>query len=64
MYTFGSTMSAETEVYVFPCCYRAVSVAHDPIGVLPAVIRTHDNYSEAAGVGRIRVADWKVKLRD
>ena len=63
-YTFGSSMSAETSVCVFKGCRCAVSVAHDPIGVLPATVRLHESYSDATGVGRIRAMDWAAKLRD
>ncbi len=53
MYTFGSTMSAETEVYTFTGCGCAVSDRHDPVGTYPSVTTYHATYGEASGTGRL-----------
>ena len=62
MYTFGSTMSAETEVCIFKGCKCAVSLAHHPAGC-ETVARYHTSFNSASGVGRLRAADWAAKLR-
>lgn len=48
-YTFGSSMSAETEVVVFDRCRCAVAIRHDPIGQYPASATIHDSYGDATG---------------
>ncbi len=62
MYTFGSTMSAETEVCTFKGCRCAVLLAHHPAGC-ETVARYHTVFNSASGVGRLRAEDWKTKLR-
>ena len=62
-YTFGSTMSAETDVHVFHGCKCAVSESHDPVGTYPSVARYHESYSNASGVGRLRAMDAAAKYR-
>lgn len=63
VYTFGSSMSAETDVCVFHGCKCAVSIARDPIGILPAVVRYHDTFAEASGVGKLRAESAAAKYR-
>jgi Zn-dependent M28 family amino/carboxypeptidase len=62
-YTFGSTMSAETDVCVFHGCRCAVAVRHDPIGILPGVATWHPTYNDATGVGRLHSAMASAKYR-
>ena len=57
LYTFGSSMSAETEVYTFHGCPCAVSVKHDPVGILRASVMYHRTYAGAAGRGRLHAMD-------
>lgn len=52
-YTFGSTMSAETDVYTFHGCRCAVSVQHDPVGTYAPSVYIHDSYRDAAGTGTL-----------
>ena len=61
LYTFGSSMSCETDVCTFRGCACAVSISHDPVGVLDSVIKYHSSYRSAAGTGRLRSEDWKAK---
>ena len=49
-YTFGSSLSAETDVVVFAGCDCAVAIRHDPIGTYPSVASYHPSYEQAAGV--------------
>jgi hypothetical protein len=62
-YTFGSTLSAETDVCVFKGCRCAVAVSHDPVGILRSVATYHASYDSASGVGRLRAMDAAAKYR-
>lgn len=62
-YTFGSTMSAETEVHVFRSCRCAVAVAHDPVGTYDARVTYHTSFNSASGTGRLRSAMAAAKYR-
>lgn len=62
-YTFGSSMSAETDVCVFRGCRCAVAIQHDPIGVLPSVAKLCDSYDDAHGVGRLHAMMAAAKYR-
>ena len=62
IYTFGSTMSGETEVCTFSGCGCAVSVKHDPCG-FGASVMYHDNYNAASGRGRLHAMDCAAKYR-
>ena len=64
VYTFGSTMSAETEVCTFAGCGCAVSIVHDPVGTYDSQARYHRTYAEAAGKGKLNAALWAAKFRD
>lgn len=63
VYTFGSTMTAETEVCTFFGCPCTVSISHDPVGTYPSVARYHTSYGSATGVGRLRAMEAAVKYR-
>ncbi len=62
-YTFGSTMTAETEVCVFKGCQCAVSVSHDPCGTYPSVAKYNDSFANASGRGRLNAMMWADKFR-
>ncbi len=64
MYTYGSTMSAETDVYTFTGCGCAVSIRHDAGGFYPSVATYHETYDEARGAGRFHAALAADKYRD
>jgi len=61
IYTFGSSMSGETEVCTFRGCRCAVSIKHDPIGTYPPSVRYHATYAAAAGRGRLHAAEMAVR---
>jgi len=63
LYTFGSTMSAETEVCVFHGCRCAVAIKHDPVGTYASEATWHPSYDDASGVGRLRAAMAAAKYR-
>ena len=63
IYTFGSSMTAETEVTVFRGCRCAVAVRHDPIGVLRSTATLCASYSEASGVGRLHAMEAAARYR-
>jgi len=62
-YTFGSTMSAETDVSVFRGCQCAVAVRHDPIGILRSAASYHKSFNSASGVGKLHAAMAAAKYR-
>ena len=62
-YTFGSTMSAETDVCVFRGCGCAVAIRHDPVGTLKSVATWHTSYNNASGVGRLHAMEAAAKYR-
>jgi hypothetical protein len=62
-YDFGSSMSAETEVFVFKGCRCAIAVRHDPVGTLRSVATYHTNYDSASGVGRLHALEAIAKYR-
>lgn len=62
-YTFGSTLSAETDVVTFRGCKCAVAIAHDPVGTYPSRVTYHTSYESAAGLGRLRAMDAAAKYR-
>jgi len=62
-YTFGSTMSAETDVHVFCGCGCAVAERHDPIGILQSAVSYHTSYSNASGVGKLHAMLAAAKYR-
>jgi hypothetical protein len=62
-YTYGSTMSAETDVVTFVGCGCAVSISHDPVGTYPSLARYHKTFAGAAGLGRLRAMDAAAKYR-
>lgn len=64
IYTFGSTMTAETEVCTFRGCQCAVSISHDPVGTYPSIAKWNSSYSNAAGHGKLNAMMWAAKLRD
>lgn len=49
IYTYGSTMTGETEVSTFIGCKCAVSVIHDPVGTCDSAARYHTTFGEASG---------------
>ena len=61
IYTFGSTMSADTDVCTFRGCDCAVSIKHDPLGFYPPAIAYHTSYDHAAGRGRLHAMQAAVK---
>jgi len=63
IYTHGSTMSAETDVYTFVGCQCAVAVRHDSGGFYPSVATYHKTYGEASGTGRLHAALTADKYR-
>lgn len=63
MYTFGSSMSAETEVIVFKACKCAVAICHDPVGTYDSRVIYFTSYDNAHGVGKLRAMDAKAKYR-
>lgn len=62
-YTFGSTMSAETDVCVFRGCKCAVAIRHDPVGTLEAVATWHTTYNDATGVAKLHAMLAAAKYR-
>jgi hypothetical protein len=62
-YTFGSSMSAETNVCVFKGCRCAVAIQHDPVGTYPSVATLCDSYDSASGVGRLHAMQAAAKYR-
>ena len=63
IYTYGSTLSAETEVCTFRGCKCAVSVRHDPVGTYPAAANYHTTFGAAEGQGRLHAALATAKYR-
>ncbi len=63
IYTFGSSMSGETEVCTFRGCRCAVSIKHDPIGTYPASVMYHTSYGSASGRGRLHAMEMAAKYR-
>lgn len=63
VYTYGSTMSAETEVYAYRGCGCAVSLRHDPVGTYPSVAQYHATFDAAAGTGRLHAMRAAAKYR-
>lgn len=63
MYTYGSTLSAETEVFTFCGCRCAVSVRHDPVGTFQPLVRHHHTFEDAAGTGRLHAMPAAAKYR-
>lgn len=58
IYRYGSTMTAETDLFTFYGCGCSVAIRHDPVGTYPSVATYHDHF--ASGVGRfhaMRAAD-------
>ena len=64
MYTFGSTMTAETDVCTFQGCQCAVSISHDPCGTYPSVAKWNSSYANASGHGKLNAKLWAAKFRD
>lgn len=62
IYTFGSTMSGETEVCTFSGCGCAVSMKHHPAGCDTSIMY-HDNYNDASGRGRLHAMECAAKYR-
>lgn len=62
VYTFGSSMSTETEVCTFKGCRCAVAVRHDCCGVLQFDPIYCTSYESAAGVGILRREDTKARF--
>lgn len=63
IYTYGSTMTGETEVCTFRGCRCAVSIKHDPAGTYDASVMYHDNFADAAGRGRLHAMECAAKYR-
>jgi hypothetical protein len=63
IYTYGSTMTGETDVCTFRGCGCAVSIKHDPVGTYPASIMYHDNFDSASGRGRLHAQLCAAKYR-
>ena len=63
IYTYGSTMSGETDVCTFIGCRCAVSIKHDPVGTYPASVMYHDSFSAAEGRGRLHAMECAAKYR-
>ncbi len=63
IYTFGSTMTGETDVCTFRGCGCAVSIKHDPVGTYPASIMYHDHFGSASGRGRLHAQLCAAKYR-
>ena len=63
IYTFGSTMSGETEVCTFKGCQCAISIKHDPVGTYDASVMYHDNFSDASGRGKLHAMECAAKYR-
>ena len=62
-YTFGSTMSAETDVCTFRGCRCAVAIKHDPVGTYQAVATYCIDYDTASSIGRLHAMQAAVKYR-
>lgn len=62
VYTYGSTMSGETEVCTFRGCGCAVSISHDPVGG-PSSAQYHETFDHAAGRGRLHAMMMAAKYR-
>ena len=62
IYTFGSTMSGETEVCTFKGCKCAVSIKHHPAGFDSSAMY-HDNFNDASGRGRLHAMECAAKYR-
>lgn len=62
-YTFGSSMSGETDVCVFRGCRCAVAICHDPVGTYQASAHYHGSYESAAGQGRLYAMLCAAKYR-
>ena len=48
IYTYGSSMTGESEVTTYHGCKCAICTKHDPVGTYPAVSELFTTYSEAA----------------
>jgi hypothetical protein len=62
-YTFGSTMSAETEACTFTGCRCTVAIKHDPCGCLPSEAVYCEDFDTARGIGKLRAMDAAIKYR-
>ncbi len=62
LYTFGSSMTAETDVCTFHGCRCAVAIPHDPVGTLHLSAVYCRTYDAAAGIGRMRAMDWSARM--
>ena len=60
MYTFGSSMSGETEVHTYKGCQCAVAVRH---GLFESATTYHTSYNGAAGRGIFHREMTKAKYR-
>lgn len=63
IYTYGSTMSGETDVCTFRGCGCAVSIKHDPMGTYPPSIAYHTTFAVASGRGRLHAMRMAAKYR-
>ena len=61
MYTFGSSMSEETEVHTFKGCQCAIAERH---GLIGSKTTYHTSYNNASGVGVLHREIAKAKYRD
>ena len=62
-YTFGSTLSGETDVSMFRGCQCATAIRHDPVGTLRSTASYHTSYAGAAGVGTLHKMEMAAKYR-
>lgn len=62
-YGFGSSMTGETDVYVFTTCRCAVAVRHDPVGTYESTATYHTSYDNASGVGKLHAMTMGAKYR-
>jgi hypothetical protein len=60
MYTFGSSMSGETEVHTFKGCQCAIAERH---GLIGSATTYHTSYNSASGVGVFHREMCKAKYR-
>lgn len=61
-YTYGSTMSGETDVCIFKGCRCAVSIKHDPAGGDSSAMY-HTRYTYASGRGLLHAMECAAKYR-
>ena len=62
IYRYGSSMSAETDLFTFYGCNCSVAIRHDPVGTYPSTATYYTTFAD--GVGRLHAKLAAAKYRD